>query len=271
MQPTTLVNESGPTVSLSKEMWTMKYSNGDENHAMGMERIAKALADNPQHENAFQTILKDMRFLPGGRVQAGAGSKRDVTLFNCFVSGKIEDSMESIMKNATDAAFTMKAGGGIGYNFSHLRPRGALIKSLDSKSSGPVSFMGIFDAVCQTIASAGHRRGAQMGVLNCDHPSILEFIHCKRNQDKLRGFNISVGVTDKFMDAVLKDEDFNLEFDGVVYETVRARKLWDEIMMATWDWAEPGILFLDRINEMNNLWWCEHIEATNPCGKPAFH
>jgi len=175
------------------------------------------------------------------------------------------------MQRACDAAETMRRGGGIGYDFSRIRPRGDLIKSLDSKSSGPVSFMGIFDSVCQTIASSGHRRGAQMGVLRVDHPDILDFIRAKRNSDKLTGFNISVGITDAFMEC-LEDttKTFDLVFEGHVYKTLsnnEVHELWDEIMESTWDWAEPGVLFIDRINEMNNLYYCETIEATNPCGE----
>lgn len=258
---------SGPTVPLSKEIWQQKYANGAETHAEAMARIAKALGDSEEHTAKFQEILSEMRFLPAGRIQAGAGSPKRVTLMNCYVSGTIEDSMESIMATATQAAETMRMGGGIGYNFSNIRPRGDYIKSLDSRASGPVSFMGIFDAVCQTIASAGHRRGAQMGVLNCSHPSIREFIRAKRNQDRLKGFNVSVAVTDEFMEAVKADGDFNLRFKGKIYETVRARELWDEIMLSTWDWAEPGVLFIDRINNLNNLRYVEYIDATNPCGE----
>ena len=182
--------------------------------------------------------------------------------------------MNSIMERASEAAETMRRGGGIGYDFSKLRPRGGEIKSLQSSASGPVSFMGIFDAVCQTISSSGHRRGAQMGVLRVDHPDIEEFITAKRNSDKLTGFNISVGVTDKFMQALYQEDDsFELVFEGKVYKTVSARELWDLIMESTWDWAEPGVLFIDRIAEMNNLYYCEEIHATNPCGEqplPAY-
>jgi ribonucleoside-diphosphate reductase alpha chain len=175
--------------------------------------------------------------------------------------------MDGIMEAAKEAAETMRLGGGIGYDFSTLRPRGDHIRSLDSRSSGPISFMGIFDALCKTIASAGHRRGAQMGVLRVDHPDIEEFIKAKNNSTNLTQFNISVGVTDKFMEAVQKDEMFDLVFDGRVYKTIRAKALWDDILRSTWDWAEPGILFIDRINRKNNLWYCEDIAATNPCGE----
>ena len=176
--------------------------------------------------------------------------------------------MKVIMERAAEAAETMRRGGGIGYDFSKIRPQGNLIKSLDSSASGPVSFMGIFDAVCQTISSSGHRRGAQMAVLRVDHPNIKDFITAKRNNDKLTGFNVSVGVTDQFMEALnAEDDSFPLTFEGTVYNTVSARDLWDLIMESTWDWAEPGVLFIDRINEMNNLFYCEEIAATNPCGE----
>ena len=186
---------------------------------------------------------------------------------NCYVSGTIPDDMVGIMDRAKEAAITMKLGGGIGYDFSTLRPRGTSIASLDSRSSGPVSFMGVYDAVCQTVSSAGHRRGAQMGVLRVDHPDIEEFVTAKNNKHNLTNFNISVGVTDKFMEAVKTDSPFDLIFDGKVHKTVSATALWDKIMRSTWDWAEPGILFIDRINKKNNLWYCEDIVATNPCGE----
>ena len=186
---------------------------------------------------------------------------------NCFVSQIIEDSMDSIMDAAKNAAETMRLGGGIGYDFSNLRPRGANIVSLDSRATGPVSFMGIFDAICKTISSAGHRRGAQMGCLRIDHPDIEEFITCKSDNTTLTQFNISVLITDEFMKAVDNDSLFQLRFDGRVYKQVRARYLWDKIMRQTWDYAEPGVLFIDRINRKNNLWYCETIAATNPCGE----
>lgn len=229
-----------------------------------MTRIANHLKDNDTHFEAFRDTLLDMRFLPAGRVQSAIGSPRDVTAYNCFVSGVIEDSMSSIMQKATEAAETMRRGGGIGYDFSRLRPRGEIIKSLDSKSSGPISFMNIYDAICHTIASAGHRRGAQMGVLRVDHPDIEEFIRAKNNGDKLSGFNVSVGITDEFMNALVKQERFPLRYENKIYKYINPVSLWEEIMRNTWDWAEPGVLFLDRINEMNNLWYCETIEATNP-------
>ena len=255
-------------MSLSQEIDEMKYRQDGETFNDKVLRIAGALMDTEEHRLELEDILGNMRFLPAGRVQSAIGSKRITTAYNCFVSGTIEDSMSSIMERASEAAETMRRGGGIGYDFSTIRPRGTLIKSLQSKSSGPVSFMGIFDSVCQTIASSGHRRGAQMGVLRVDHPDIGEFIRAKRNSDRLTGFNVSVGITDKFMEALESDDDsFELVFEGVVYDTISAKELWDEIMESTWDWAEPGVLFIDRIKEMNNLWYCEEIAATNPCGE----
>ena len=258
---------TGPNTSISEEIDAMKYRQEGESFDDKIKRMAGALNDTPEHQLELEDIFGNMRFLPAGRVQNAMGSKRITTAFNCFVSGIIDDNMKSIMKRAAEAAETMRKGGGIGYDFSRLRPRGDHINSLDSQSSGPVSFMGIFDAVCQTIASSGHRRGAQMGVLRIDHPDILDFIRAKRNSDKLTGFNISVGITDAFMEALDNDTEYELLFDGVVRGTLSAQMVWDEIMNSTWDWAEPGVLFIDRIQEMNNLWYCETIEATNPCGE----
>ena len=261
------IEYAGPITSISEEIDAMKYRQDGESFDDKVKRMAGALNDTPEHQLELEDIFGNMRFLPAGRVQNAMGSRRITTAFNCFVSGVIEDNMKSIMKRAAEAAETMRKGGGIGYDFSRLRPRGDHINSLDSQSSGPVSFMGIFDAVCQTIASSGHRRGAQMGVLRIDHPDILDFIRAKRNSDKLTGFNISVGITDAFMEALDNNTDYELLFDGVVRGTLSAQMVWDEIMNSTWDWAEPGVLFIDRIQEMNNLWYCETIEATNPCGE----
>jgi len=257
----------GPTQPLSEEIHATKYRGKGESFKEAMTRVAEALKDNEPHFNNFRNILYNQRFLPAGRVQSAMGAPRRVTPYNCFVSATIEDSMDGIMEAARRAAETMRLGGGIGYDFSTLRPRNALIRSLDSRSSGPLSFMGIFDAICDTISSAGHRRGAQMGVLRVDHPDIEQFITAKNNKDKLTKFNISVGVTDEFMQAVKEDKDFDLKFEDRVYKTVSATALWDQILRSTWDWAEPGILFIDRINKKNNLQYCETIAATNPCGE----
>lgn len=257
----------GPTLEISETIHAEKYRGKGESFKDAMTRVAEALKDGEEHFSKFRDILYNQRFLPAGRVQSAMGAPRRVTPYNCFVSTTIEDSMDGIMDAARRAAETMRLGGGIGYDFSTLRPRGAMIKSLESKSSGPLSFMGIFDAVCKTIASAGHRRGAQMGVLRVDHPDIEEFVTAKNNMTALTDFNISVGVTDKFMTAVKEGTDFDLVFNGEVRKTIDARALWDKIMRSTWEWAEPGILFIDRINKKNNLHYCETIAATNPCGE----
>jgi len=245
----------------------MKYRQPGESFPQKCSRIADALKDTDDHYHAFRDTLLDMRFLPAGRVQAAMGAARQVTPYNCFVSPTIPDSMGGIMAVAGVAAETMRLGGGIGYDFSTIRPRGDLISKTGSPASGPVSFMRIFDAVCSTVASAGHRRGAQMGVLRVDHPDIEEFIRAKQNSTNLTNFNVSVAVTDDFMEAVEANAGFDLVFEGQKYRTINARNLWNEIMRSTWDWAEPGVLFIDRIQEMNNLYYCESIAATNPCAE----
>jgi ribonucleoside-diphosphate reductase alpha chain len=261
----------GPQLPISEEIHSEKYRTGGEDFREAVGRIANALKDNDEHYDKLRDILLDMRFMPAGRIQSAMGSGKSVTPYNCFVSGTIEDSFVegegSIMQRATEAATTMRMGGGIGYDFSTLRPRGALIKKLESQSSGPISFMEIYDAICRCVASSGHRRGAQMGVLRVDHPDIIEFIHAKQNQTSLTGFNISIAITDSFMEAVKDGSDFPLVFEGQEYRRVDARDLWEMIMRSTWDWAEPGVIFIDRVNEMNNLKYCETIVATNPCGE----
>jgi len=257
----------GPQVQACEELHATKYRLPNESFEESASRNAAAMSDDDDHRGKIKEIFLNQRFMPAGRVQSAMGSPRDVTAYNCFVSGTIEDSMESIMLRATEAAETMRRGGGIGYDFSRIRPDGDRIVSLDSSASGPVSFMHIFDAVCRTIVSAGHRRGAMMGVLRVDHPDIEQFIRAKQNQDKLTNFNISVGVTDEFMQAVIKNTPFQLKFNDTVYKEINAVALWDEIMRANWEWAEPGVLFIDKINNDNPLWYCEQIEATNPCGE----
>ena len=257
----------GPTLPIAIELDEMKYRQEGESFREKCTRIADALKDSDDHFNCFRDILLDQRFLPAGRVQAAMGAARQVTPYNCFVSHTIDDSMDGIMLAAKDAATTMRLGGGIGYDFSTIRPAGDLISKTGSPSSGPLSFMPIFDAICGAVSSAGHRRGAQMGVLRVDHPDIEKFIRAKRNSHSLTNFNVSVGITDAFMEAVEANAGFDLVFGGRKYRTINARSLWEEIMRSTWDWAEPGVLFLDRINEMNNLWYCESIAATNPCAE----
>lgn len=261
----------GPQLAFADQLHAEKYRGPGEPFREAMNRVSSTLSDDSAHHKTLRNILLGQRFLPAGRVQAAIGSTKAVTPYNCFVSGTIEDSFVdghgSIMDRAKAAAATMRMGGGIGYDFSTLRPRNALIKKLQSRSSGPVSFMEIYDAVCRCIASSGHRRGAQMGVLRIDHPDIEEFIHAKQNGTRLSGFNISVAVTDEFMECMLTGMPFELRFGGEVHKEVDPVALWETLMRSTWDWAEPGVLFIDRINEMNNLWYCETIAATNPCGE----
>jgi ribonucleoside-diphosphate reductase alpha chain len=258
---------AGPQTRISQEIHAMKYRPNGESFKEGCTRFANALADDDVHFRTLREILIDQRFMGGGRTQLSVGNTLATTAFNCFVSGIIEDDFSSIMRAVADAGETMRRGGGIGYDFSTLRPRGALIKSLGSQSSGVVSFMSIFDATCKTVSSSGHRRGAQMGVLRVDHPDIEEFIRAKQDSTTLTAFNISVGLTDEFMECVEQDKPFDLVFGGKVYKTVRAAALFETIMRSTWDWAEPGVLFLTRINGNNNLYYCETITATNPCGE----
>lgn len=270
---------SGPVTALSEYTHARKYRSEGETFREGCYRQAAALKDTDAHFRAYSDILLDMRFLPAGRVQKAIGAIENVTAYNCFVAAKIMDSFvyddaqqgllggDSIMGVAVQAAATMRMGGGIGYDFSTLRPKDDMIKKLRSRSSGPLSFMEIFNAVCLCTASTDNRRGAQMGVLRVDHPDIEEFIHYKQNQDKLRGFNLSIAITDKFMECLETGKPFPLTFNGQKYREVDPLILWDMIMRSTWDWAEPGVLFIDRINDMNNLYYCEEIAATNPCGE----
>ncbi len=234
-------------------------------------RIAAALAvpeaDPQLWTDRFFTALEDFKYLPAGRIVAGAGTGRNVTLFNCFVMGAIPDDMAGIFTHLKEAALTMQQGGGIGYDFSTLRPKGAPVKGVGADASGPLSFMDVWDAMCRTIMSAGYRRGAMMATLACDHPDIEAFVEAKREPGRLRMFNLSVLITDAFMTAVKEDAPWELKFGGVSYKTVRARELWDRIVRATYSYAEPGVIFIDRINKRNNLHYCESIRATNPCGE----
>lgn len=270
-------NAVGPKTPFADNLHAMKYRGPNENFEEAMYRVSFGLADNSQHYKQLYPILLDQRFLPAGRVQGAIGAARKTTPYNCFVAPTISDSyvgnldgdltFDSIMGVAHQAAATMRMGGGIGYDFSPLRPRGDLIRQLDSQATGPVSFMRIFDAVCLCTSSSGHRRGAQMGVLRIDHPDVEEFIKVKQTEGVLTGFNISLGVTDAFMEALDKKTTFDLTFGGKVYKTVDAEVLWEKVMRATWDYADPGVLFIDTINKQNNLYYCETIAATNPCGE----
>lgn len=257
----------GPKTNISKEIHALKYRTGGESFGEAQNRFAGALADDEGHFRAFRDIILNQRFMGGGRTQLAVGSPNQTTAFNCFVSTTIDDSFDSIMDIAKEAGQTMRKGGGIGYDFSTIRPKGELIRTLGSQSSGPISFMQIYNSLCKTVSSAGHRRGAQMGVLRVDHPDIEEFIHAKQNETELTAFNISIGITDEFMTAVLEEDMFDLVFEDRIYKQVYAPALWEMIMRSTWDWAEPGVLFIDRINESNNLYYCETIAATNPCGE----
>ncbi|MEL0113935.1 MAG: adenosylcobalamin-dependent ribonucleoside-diphosphate reductase, partial [Rickettsiales bacterium] len=263
---------------LSRQIWEMKYRytdpvtlSAEENVEATWRRVANALAapetDTALWRERFYGALSDFRFLPAGRILAGAGTGRDVTLFNCFVMGAIPDDMAGIFEGLKEAALTMQQGGGIGYDFSTLRPAGAPVHGVGADASGPLSFMDVWDAMCRTIMSAGSRRGAMMGTLRCDHPDIEAFVDAKRDPAKLRMFNLSVLVTDAFMSAVREDGSWPLIFAGTTYRTVGARDLWHRIMRSTYETAEPGVIFIDRVNAANNLSYCETIAATNPCGE----
>jgi ribonucleoside-diphosphate reductase alpha chain len=285
-----------PMADISRHVWETKYRYAHERTITdSWRRIARALAavepnDPVGWESRYFRILQDFKFLPGGRIQAGAGTARNVTLFNCFVMGPIEDSIPGIFQALQEGAVTMQQGGGIGLDFSTLRPRGTLAKSAGNVASGPVSFMQIWEAMCGTILSTGARRGAMMATLRCDHPDIEEFVTAKQQPGQLRRFNLSIQVTDAFMAAARSDAEWPLVFPAAAFDgdgetvlrewpgearavpcrvirRVRARQLWDRILQATYDYSEPGVLFIDRINQVNNLWYCERITATNPCGE----
>ncbi len=286
--------------AIARQVWASRYQYADE---PGIEatwqRVARALAtveaEPAVWERRFADLLADFRFLPGGRILAGAGTQRHVTLFNCFVMGPIEDSMDGIFEALKEGAITMQQGGGVGYDFSTLRPAGTAARHAGTIASGPVSFMRIWDSMCATILSTGARRGAMMATLRVDHPDIESFVDAKHRSGELTHFNCSVLVTDAFMAAVHADADWPLVFPAAALEgssgegtgetvrrdwpgfdepvvcrvirRVRARELWEHIMRATYDHAEPGVLFIDRINQWNNLGDRERITATNPCGE----
>ena len=289
--------------AISRSIWDSKYRYRERGEIRDSSiedswwRIARALAaveaaDAEKWLRRFHDVLSGFRFLPGGRIQAGSGTGHRVTLFNCFVMGMVEDSLDGIFDALKEGALTMQQGGGIGYDFSTLRPRGDVAQSVGMIASGPVSFMQIWDSMCGTILSTGSRRGAMMATLRCDHPDIETFIAVKRDPEQLRHFNLSVLVSDDFIRAARADQLWPLVFpvrpgenaagaetverawSGAdvpqpcrVYRRVSARELWDQIMRATYDYAEPGVIFIDRVNRMNNLWYRERISATNPCGE----
>lgn len=248
------------------------------------ERIA-------HYEEEFYSVLETFEFLPAGRIVAGAGSGRRVTLSNCYTMGVIPDSMEGIFSALKEAALTMQQGGGIGYDFSPIRPKGALVKKLGADASGPLTFMDVWDAMCRTVMSAGSRRGAMMATMRCDHPDIEDFIDAKHDPARLRMFNLSVLVTDDFMEAVKSDTEWHLMhreppmvpvegkehvtehftaadgFPMFVHKTVRAKELWEKILRSTYDYAEPGVIFIDRVNRDHNIGYLETVTTTNPCGE----
>src|SRR5215831_7406730 len=308
MQPVESKNEaikiaaSPPEQEIAGEVLVEKYAKGAERTAADVRRrVARALAmaeaeDKRAHSEARFLDAQERGFIPAGRINSAAGTSLTATLINCFVQPvgdsitEVVDGKPGIYTALAEAAETMRRGGGVGYDFSSIRPHGALVHGTMSRASGPVSYMRVFDRSCETVESAGSRRGAQMGVLRCDHPDVEDFIHAKDRGD-LTNFNISVGVTDAFMRAVESGGEFELVHKGEpspdgrvggayqrgdglwVYRKVRARDLWDQIMRSTYDHAEPGVLFLDRMNKDNNLYYCETIESTNPCSEqplPAY-
>ncbi|MFA7316841.1 MAG: adenosylcobalamin-dependent ribonucleoside-diphosphate reductase [Sulfuricella sp.] len=294
---------------ISSQIWDEKYRYRERGVICDVtiedtwRRVARALAAVERPECAddwaarFYGLLQDFKFLPGGRILAGAGTRHHVTLFNCFVMGSIEDSIAGIFETLKESALTMQQGGGIGLDFSTLRPQGMAAQQVGAVASGPLSFMHFWDSMCATILSTGARRGAMMATLSCDHPDIEAFIDAKRDPKSLRNFNLSVLVSDAFMDAVEQDGEWPLVFPLAVdeevpgevierswtgaeksnlcrvFRRVRARGLWERLMRAAYDCAEPGVIFIDRVNQQNNLWYCEHLSATNPCGEvplPAY-
>ena len=293
--------------TLPQFMWRTRYRDGEASPPEGdlaatWRRVAASIAaiePEPQvWRERFLGILESFRFLPGGRILAGAGTQHQVTLCNCFVMGLIDDSVEGIFEALKEGALTMQQGGGIGYDFSTLRPRGARARTSGQIASGPVSFMRVWDAMCATVLSTGARRGAMMATLRCDHPDIEEFVAAKRDRQALPRFNLSVLITDAFMEAVRSDSEWSLVFPECdlqseraaptlerswsgsavpvpcrIHRVIRARELWTRLCDSAYDCAEPGILFVDRINAENNLGYCETLSATNPCAEeplPSF-
>ena len=263
---------------LAEEIWKAKYryqapDGGESDYAATIARVADAVAEAEAPEvrrewrDRFADALEGFKFIPAGRILAGAGSGRAVTLFNCFVMGTIPDSLDGIFAHLKEAALTMQQGGGVGMDFSTIRHAGAPVSGVGADASGPLSFMDCWDAMCRTVESAGQRRGAMMGCLSIDHPDIESFIDAKRDPKRLRNFNISVLVSDAFMKALAADADWPLVFAGENIRTVRAKLLWERLMRSTYETAEPGVIFIDRVNEQNNLAYCENIRASNPCGE----
>lgn len=266
-------------IPLAAEIWAAKYrfapdgDGGDATVEDSWRRVASAIAEAEPAEareawrEKFLDALSDFQFMPAGRIFAGAGTGRAVTLFNCFVMGTLPDDLPGIFEHLREAAVTLQQGGGVGMDFSTIRPAGAPVRGVGADASGPLSFMDVWDSMCRTILSAGQRRGAMMGCLRIDHPDIEAFIDAKREPTRLRNFNLSVLVTDAFLEALAADADWPLVFGGEVFRTVRASDLWRRLMTATYAYAEPGVIFVDRVNARNNLADCETISASNPCGE----
>lgn len=266
---------------VSRFVWEARYRDPlakppEQDIGDSWRRVARAVAasesDPVSRSREFLELLADFRFLPAGRILAGAGTARHVTLFSCFVMGTIEDSIEGIFEALKEGALTMQRGGGIGFDFSTLRPRGSRARTSGMIASGPVSFLGLWDVMCATMLSTGARRGAMMGTLSVDHPDVLEFIDAKREPGALHNFNLSVLVSDAFMQAVDDDDAWRLGFPAppqapAFESTVAARELWRRLCASAHACAEPGVLFIDRINALNNLGDSETIRATNPCGE----
>lgn len=283
------------TLEFSRDIWADKYRWQDE---ASLEETARRVADgicvNETDGGAFADEVYDAitagLWIPAGRILAGAGTPKRVTMMNCYTNGVIEDSMESIMRGNTNAALTMQQGGGIGTDFSTIRPAGAVLERTGTKASGPLPFMDMWHSMCGTIRSAGDRRGAMMATMADTHPDLPAFIEAKHEKGRLTNFNVSVLVSEAFMEAIREDEEWMLyfpkeslerdpslaEFDFVdeesgtknyVYSVWRARDLWDLITKNSYEWSEPGVIFIDRINDLNNLWYCEDIRCTNPCGE----
>ncbi|MBD3771524.1 MAG: adenosylcobalamin-dependent ribonucleoside-diphosphate reductase [Rhodobacterales bacterium] len=262
-----------PPAPISEDIWIRKYRFGNE---AGIDdtwrRVAKAVAAAEPQDQAlwaerFHGLLADYRFLPGGRILANAGTARNATLLNCFVMGALDDSIEGLFHALRESAITLQAGGGIGLDFSPIRPAGAAAVRTGNIASGPVSFMHLWDAMCETMTADRARRGAMMGVLRCDHPDIEAFIDAKVEPGALARFNLSVLVTDDLIRAVDGDDDWPLVFAGKTVRILKARILWERILRAAYETGEPGILFIDRINRENNLGYAETLHACNPCGE----
>ena len=307
--PMTDANDTWLSTPIARHIWSTRYrrrtadGRPEADIEASWQRVAGAVAavearDRARWAERFVGILRGFRFLPGGRILAGAGSELRTTLFNCFVMGLVHDDLSDIFEALKEGALTMQAGGGIGYDFSTLRPRGSAARASGRIASGPVSFLHIWDAMCATMLSTGARRGAMLASLRCDHPDVLEFIDAKRQPGALRHFNLSVQISDAFMHAVDADAPWPLVFpdDALsteeegghvtgswpgylgetrcrVLATVPSRMLWERLAKASYETAEPGVLFIDRINQWNNLAYREHISTTNPCGEiplPAY-